>query len=255
MASGVVAIFVIRRVDGAVLPLPGRGNLAFALGWPYAATVIIALVAAVALAVARRRVAFLRGISHALIIALLAGFGLASTVSNLGRVVRDSSGHGWREVATRAPIVTAGTLEAGRWLRDHSAPDDLVATNAHCLPASATSAEDCVNLHFAVAAYTERRVLVEGWGFTARAHERAAELGAWVGTVPYWRPEVLAANDAAFRTPSVATVNRLRDVYGVRWLFVDATAEASPELWRFAELRYRAGDCAIYQVLRPGERM
>src|SRR5581483_118611 len=112
----------------------------------------------------------------------------------------------------------------------------------------------CVNLHFAISAYTERRVLVEGWGFTAHAHERAAELGAWVGAVPYWRPDVLAANDAAFTTPSVETVSRLRDRYRVRWLFVDETAGSSAELGRFAELRYRAGHCAVYLVLRPGER-
>jgi hypothetical protein len=252
--AGALAIVAIRRLDGPAIPYPWRtGHQTFELLWPYGATAVVAVGAALGLAVARRRFAVLRGVSHALVIALLAGFGLASTYSNLSRVVRESAAQGWREVVTRESIVTAGSREAGRWLRDHSDPDDLVATNAHCL--TTAIAEGCVNLHFAVAAYTERRVLVEGWGFSARAHERAEALGTWVGTVPYWRPDVLAANDAAFDTPSVETVSRLRDRYGVRWLFVDETAGVSGELWRFAELRFRAGDCAVYQVLRPGERM
>jgi hypothetical protein len=183
----------------------------------------------------------------ALVVCLLAGMGLSGAVHNLGGMVRESVAHGWHDVPTAGPTLTRGTLEAGRWLRDHSDPDDLVATNAHCL---VVTADGCTNLHFSVAAYTERRMLVEGWGFTTTAHVRAGELNTWVGYVPYWRPDVLAANDAAFTDPSAATVHRLRDRYGVRWLFADETQPGySPRLAEVARLRYRSGACAVYELV------
>jgi uncharacterized membrane protein YgcG len=217
--TGLVVVLAIRHLDGPAVPKGPVRSLAVSVGWPHALTALVALAAAVALALARRRVSVLRGLSHALLIALLAGFGLSGTVTNFGRLVHEASSAGWRHATPRDPIVTPGTLEAGRWLRDHSDPNDIVATNAHCLPPAGPR---CVNLRFAVAAYTERRVLVEGWGFTATAHERAAALHTWVGWVPFWRPDVLAANDEVFTRPTAAAVARLRDRYGVRWLFVDA---------------------------------
>jgi hypothetical protein len=193
-------------------------------------------------------VSLLRGMSHALIVALLAGFGLATTYSNFRHVADDAVAQGWRHAPPVNPIVSEGTLEAARWLRNHSGPNDLVATNVHCLPAEDTH---CLNLHFAVAAYSERRVLVEGWGFSATAHQRAADLNTLAVWVPYWRPDVLADNDRAFATPSASAMDRLRDKYGVRWLFVDQGASLEP----FATLRFRAGGCAVYEILRPGEHL
>ena len=251
---GALAIAGIRALGSTATPTmhpPGSPKqVAFELVWPYLLTVAVALVAVLALGLARRRVPVLRGMSHALVIALLAGFGLATTYSNFARVARESSTSGWRNVVQGIPLVTEGTLEAGRWLRDHSAPDDVVATNAHCL--RLWSNETCTNLHFSMAAYSERRMLVEGWGFTSTAHVRAAELRIWVGLVPYWEPEILAANDAVFNAPSAANVAVLRDRFGVRWLFVDETqGHPSPRLPDFVTLRYRSGVCAVYEIA-PG---
>jgi hypothetical protein len=66
--------------------------------------------------------------------------------------------------------------------------------------------------------------------------------------VPYWKPETLAANDAAFTVPSADTMAALRDRYGVRWLFVDGTRPHSPRLAEFAVLRHRSGDCSVYEL-------
>jgi hypothetical protein len=208
--------------------------------------------AAVVVWLLQRKVPAVRGIGFALIIALLAGFGLSTALSDYTRIVRESSSAGWREVAVGYPLVSKGTLEAGRWLRDHSDPNDLVATNAHCVRLTAKGG--CLNLHFSESAYSERRMLVEGWGFTTTAHEQGALKNVPDVTVPYWKPQVLADNDAAFATPSAQTVDLLRDRYGVKWLFVDDTQRPySPDLGRFATLRFRSGDCAIYQI-RPAAR-
>jgi hypothetical protein len=163
---------------------------------------------------------------------------------------------GWRDVELKfskqtAPVIPDGAAEAGRWLRGHSDPDDLLATNLHCQPRR----DACHNLHFWVAAYTERRVLVEGWGYTPTANEHALEAGIPQSAVEFWDKQRLADNDAAFTSPSEQTIGLLRDKYGVRWLFVDRRdayplPPPSPAIGEHAVLRFTAGDCAVYEV--PG---
>jgi hypothetical protein len=144
------------------------------------------------------------------------------------------------------PVMTAGTVEAGRWLRAHSSPDDIVATNAHC---RSRVRGLCENRHFWISAYSERRVLVEGWGNSDATNLEEVRRGGQSYFAPFWIPQRLRENDAAFRTPSVRTVSRLRDRYGVRWLFADAAyGGVSPAITRFATLRFRAGRCAVYEI-------
>ncbi|GAA3227447.1 hypothetical protein GCM10010468_56270 [Actinocorallia longicatena] len=153
----------------------------------------------------------------------------------------------------RPRTITAGALQAGRWLRDHSSPDDLVATNVHC---RAETRAGCENRHFWISAYTERRMLVEGWGYTDRTSAQARLFVFSNALVPYWDPQRLADNDAAFRSPSAATIGRLRDRYGVRWLFVDENHhKPSAELPAFATFIHRAGGCAVYWIPAPGKEM
>lgn len=262
--AGASIVRLIRGREGAGMPTawntPGPTHLAAELAWPYLALTGCAVAAIVALALARRSAPLLRGTSHALVIALLAGFGVAGTVQNYMRLVADGRRHGWHGDGVRrptgdrmmpGPLITEGTLEAGRWLRDHSDPHDLVATNAHCLPARFPS---CVNLHFAIAAYTERRVLVEGWGFTDRAHRLANEQGIWMGFVPYWDAGKLAANDAMFQTPNAANAAVLRSRYHVRWLFVEETEPVPHLSGDAATFRYRSGRSAVYELVEPTKR-
>ncbi|MEV0131691.1 hypothetical protein AB0H83_24915 [Dactylosporangium sp. NPDC050688] len=233
---------------GRVPNLAGTGSAAAltrAVVLPYAALAVVAVAVAAALLLARHRVPALRGMVVALVVALLAGYGGNTSLQNYLTILRDSAHTGWRNVVKGEPIVSEGVLEAGRWLRAHSDPDDLVATNAHCQRLY----KQCTNLHFSMSAYSERRMLVEGWGFTTTAHEEAARLRTWVGHVPYWRPDVLADNDAAFQDPSSQRVGLLRDRYGIRWLFVDESQDnVSPRLPDFATERYRSGVAAVYEL-------
>ncbi|WP_432981630.1 hypothetical protein [Dactylosporangium sp. CA-233914] len=183
----------------------------------------------------------------ALLVALLAGFGANTSAQHFLLIAQESRQGGWRDVVRSPQYVSEGTLEAGRWLRSHSDPDDLVATNAHCLVFQG----ECSDLHFSMTAYSERRMLVEGWGFATTAHGEAQRLGTWVGAVPYWRPDELAANDAVFAHPTAANVDELRNRYRVRWLFVDETqSSVSPNLATFASFRFRSGVCVVYELPR-----
>ena len=140
----------------------------------------------------------------------------------------------WHETARRphwtVTMPTAG-LAAARWLRAHSSPDDLVATNMHTRqPWSAPTN----HRQFWLSAFAERRVLVEGWayippesvGLPSNARTNAS------GGAPFWRPRLLRLNDQLFRHATPAIANTIRRRYGVRWLFADRRRQVDLGLLR-----------------------
>lgn len=125
--------------------------------------------------------------------------------------------------------VSADQMEAARWLRDHSDVDDLVATNRHC---TSPTWVNCDSRRFAVSAYTERRVLLEGYAYTR----------GWVqqpgGTYkPFWDEELQAVNDGFFESPSPEAARDLAQ-RGVQWAFVDKTTNWDPGVTDVAEPVY-----------------
>lgn len=135
----------------------------------------------------------------------------------------------------------ASRVEAARWVRAHSAPDDVVATNVHCRQVVSGW---CDARSFWLSGYAERAVLVEGWAFAPRM------VGLPEGPyAPFWDAGRLRANDAAFTTPTAAGLAELRDRYGVRWLVVDReVAPESPELRSLADLRFENARTAVYRL-------
>lgn len=138
---------------------------------------------------------------------------------------------------TRPPVapgasrsVSADQIEASRWLRDHSAVRDLVMTNRHC---DLRNPDQCGNRRFQVAAYTERRVLVEGWGYTPSWWENP-DLPK--SDRPFADPELLELNDAFLLAPTAALADAVR-ARDVRWVYIDKTAPYSASLAAFAEPR------------------
>ncbi|GAB1644582.1 hypothetical protein [Krasilnikovia sp. MM14-A1259] len=149
-----------------------------------------------------------------------------------------------------------GAIKAGRWLRDHSDPLDVVATNSHCR----SNVGGCDSRDFWLAAYSERQVVVEGWSYTEQAFETG---GLWDGTLArsvFWDQPLLAANDAMFYQPTAANVADFTRAHHVRWLVAVRKTQspieiiknrhvtASPDLGRYATPRFHAGDITIYEV-------
>jgi hypothetical protein len=246
VAAGAGAAWLIHLRGPDVAPTVdevGRRAVLVAITTPNLALLgAAAAIGAAALALARRR---RRATALAVTVAVLAGFGLAPTVASLGGHVRQAATAGFAAEPDRKARWPYDARAAARWLRDHSSPDDLVATNGHC-----RRVNPCDNLHFWFSAFAERRFLVEGWGYTPSVNRLQKETGLGGNVIPYWDPASLAANDAAFHRPSPATVDRLRREHGVRWLFVDETDPAvrPGALDRVATLRHRAGAVAIYEL-------
>lgn len=139
-----------------------------------------------------------------------------------------------------------GAYEGARSLRDRTDADDMIATNAHCnRPRQAV----CDTRAFWMSALTERRFVIEGWGFTATANALTTQTGV---VPPYWRPELLALNDAVFTNPSATTLDALTDRYPVRWLMVDGRFPA--DLEGLAELlpeHEKFGQVTVFRVTHP----
>jgi hypothetical protein len=136
-------------------------------------------------------------------------------------------------------VLPRSRVEAARWVRDHSRPDDIVATNVHC---PRQSGESCNPSSMWLAAYAERSVLVEGWDFSPRMQIPGSER-------PFWDPERLRLNDEAFTDPDAAKLRALRERYSVRYLVVDRTVEPeSPALQSLADRRFDNGKLAVYEL-------
>ncbi len=240
---GALAVLAIGALGPSKVPSLGRDHLSGvlpAIVLPVVALLIVVALAYVVLRRAEPRWPVLRGAVPLLVIALAMGF----SIPNLPKVIVSPIFN----PPTELPVAADG-IQAARWLRDHSDPDDLVATNLHCRPLP-NRGDVCDARHFWVSGYSERRMLVEGWAYTTKAIAAGLKLGVSDRTVPFWDPALLAANDAAFETPTEAAVAALRDEHGVRWLFADLTTADADGLARVADLRYRAGDYAVYAV-RP----
>ncbi len=234
--------------DNPLAPSGGRKAVSIELIKPIAVLGVVVAVGIVALWFARRRIRALQGISIALILVAITGLGIAPTADRLYSFAQVTE-EAWRIVPVVQPgerPMPSGGIEAARWLRDHSDVKDLVATNTHC---RVELKGNCDNRHFWISGYSERRVLVEGWGYTP---ETFAE--SWAGKgpffyLPYWDPQLLAVNDAAFQRPSKETVGALRDRYHVRWLVVDERYDPpAPGLDDVATLRFRKDDTAVYEI-------
>ncbi|MGV9776875.1 hypothetical protein, partial [Streptosporangium sp. NPDC003464] len=242
-AAGVAGACLIRELCGVKVPL-GAGRSDAVLYLPYLVLAVTALLAVGALAALHRR----RVVAGALALSMIAaaGFPAAWCTRVLSAALHTPAG-GAPEVepAAAAPAVSDGALAAGRWLRDHSGAGDLVATNVRCLGGTDNP---CDSRGFWAAALTERRVLVEGWAYTATNMSRWRP-GQQAEILPFWDEERIRANDEVFDSPSADAVRLLRARYGVRWLFTDERyVSPASRIGDFADLRFRTGDYAVYEL-------
>lgn len=140
--------------------------------------------------------------------------------------------------------VSRDEINAARWIRDHSAVTDMVMTNRHCT--TPVAPYRCDSRRWVVAAFSERQVLIEGWTATPMSTD-LAPLGRESIYVNYWKPALLALNDAFIAHPSAAAAAKL-SAMGVRWVYVDYSRPYAKTLEPFAHLRYHNAGAAVYQL-------
>ncbi|MBA3308732.1 MAG: hypothetical protein H0U28_01550 [Nocardioidaceae bacterium] len=154
----------------------------------------------------------------AVLVVFLLGLGLTSVISFGYDTVTG------RPLAQATPDASfaPGGAAAGAWIAEHSGVYDVVATNVHCVEPGGVP---CDNRSFWVSAQTERRIVVEGWGYTQDTNANHVP-GVPAAHLPIPDTKRLAVNDAAFEQPSAQTVSRLVEEYDVAWLFVSRAYDA-----------------------------
>lgn len=141
---------------------------------------------------------------------------------------------------------TTSQAEAAIWLRDHAAPGELIATNAHCAMKNTIG---CDARHFWISALSERHVLIEGWAYTNTLNDLVAGTGMGPNSLPFWDQPRLQDNDIVFVAPTRDNLRVLREKYGVRWLYADPTQTiVSSALNSLATLRFEASDALVYEL-------
>jgi hypothetical protein len=180
----------------------------------------------------------------------MASFVLAGMGAGLFLPVQAMAGYHRIELAPltdKYPLGPSATQAAAAvWLRDHAAPGDLIATNAHC---AIKNTMGCDVRHFWISALSERHVLVEGWGYTNTINDIVASTGASANGLPFWDQQKLEDNDRAFVAPTRDNLRLLKVKYGVRWLYADPGQTAvSRNLAALATLRFKSPDALVYEL-------
>lgn len=124
--------------------------------------------------------------------------------------------------------------------------DDQFATNMHCLD---IPGPHCDARSFWLSGFGGRRVLLGGYDVSPEALRRADVDGFKAWRQPYHDQELLKLNDGAFESPNAASLRRLYDEYGVRWLVADrGVGFVSPVLDEFASLEYENEWVQVYRL-------
>ena len=144
--------------------------------------------------------------------------------------------------------LTRGIDQGLVWVREHSAPDEVIAVNNQARTPTGSPA------YFYYSARSERRVFLEGWQFGA--------WGAGAGPVPdadevetvdpsRYPVSRYRLNQAAF-AGNPAAIRRLATRYGVAFMVVDRIhGKEAPGLARRARRVYANSDVTVYRIAAP----
>ncbi|MEO7447895.1 MAG: hypothetical protein ABI336_06420 [Humibacillus sp.] len=240
---GWAAAFTAHRLTPVVTG-PGVhevGARATALLVPLAVVVVVVLLGAVAVLVARRVAGLPRHVGVALlVVAACLGAPIEGSAPSFyaasAALVR---GEGVAAAVGGLPLPPGGGA-ALDWLNTHSPQDAVVATNRHC--ELGVERQGCRALAFYASSLGGRQVILEGWGYTSPTGGLQVET-RW--------PERLAANDRLFTDPTAADFSQLTREFGLGWLVADTSAgPVSPRITEFAVPRFHAGSVTVYEIRR-----
>jgi hypothetical protein len=152
--------------------------------------------------------------------------------------------------AARAPGPTEAAPNAGLawsdvqrdalvWLRDHSARDDVIATNRQC-STTELPGHRCLTTQrwFLTAALTGRRMYVEGADYAVSQPH------------PRWIDQRVQVSRRFVDAPTVADARTLWNA-GVRWVVADLSSTHTRSWTGFAEPRYETPTTIILRLDRP----
>ncbi|MEU4235784.1 hypothetical protein [Actinoplanes sp. NPDC026619] len=238
--AGAVWVFVGPATDRPIVNT--LSGWAWALARPLLITAAVTAVACVIV------IAIGKGRATRALPAMLIAAIVGATIATGAGTTAESLTRPQPPVNTRVAISKA-EMRAAFWLDTHAGRDDLVATNVHCMPIDAKKV--CDARGFWVTGFGGRRALIESWGYSDASVAANGVNGLRYTQQPAPDRAVFDLNQRAFATGDVTDVERLRDEYGVRWLFADTRAgPVADALTESADLRLVSGTARIYEI-RP----
>lgn len=233
-----LAVGALWSVLAPNLPMPERNTMG-EWAWTLAVPVLPALGAAIVLLLACRNLrVFTVGVTSAVLGASLSA----------GAVLypKEVFGPEAEQPATQRMVIQE-EMRAALWLDTHAGADDVVATNVHCVPMYRY--KPCDARAFWVAGLGGRRTLVESWAYSDATVAANGVNDLKYVLQPPPDPAKYDLNQRAFSNADPADLARLRQEYGVKWLFADSRAgKVSPRLAQLAALRHTSGPVTIYEL-------
>jgi hypothetical protein len=139
-------------------------------------------------------------------------------------------------------------VAAARWLGANSRPTDVVASNTYCRPAG-SQRPGCDARGYIVSGIAGRRTLIEGWAYTNQGMATQGIGGRRYTLQPSPWPDRVELTNQALAAPTPQLLDRLRNQYGVRWLYADQRdGPVSATLNALATLRHTEGKIRIYSL-------
>lgn len=197
---------------------------------------VAAMVVLATIALAPRRAA-LPACAIAALVAFTTLDGPLDSLPPWAQAQRAGQAHHVADQAAGPRGINQELLHAFVWLRDHSRPDDVIATDTQLTAQGGLYAR-----YFYPAAYAERRTFLGGWDYTPAGVASIAE----DGPAPF--AERRRLNEAAYAGDSGA-LSELHDRYGVRYMVVDERhAGPAPALAGLLPRIYASPDVEIYRL-------
>jgi hypothetical protein len=171
---------------------------------------------------------------------------LAAAAINTPTDDRSRLGHLWSGDVVQVeqgPGLSTNLYRGLRWIESHTSTDTVLAVDNLRTPGTRGFAP----LYFYVAAFAERRTLLQGWAYTPRSHGLGFAAVNELEIQPF--PQRLRLENEAFDHASRTALNQLKHRYGVTGLVVyRSNGRATSRLRRIARLVYANPAIEVYSV-------
>ena len=159
-AVAAAGTFAVQQTIGHDRPDPRFASLALSeAAHPYLWVVLTVAAVAVAVGLAALLSRRARPWAAAAIVLAVLSAAVTSGIAVTGRPLLTAGGLPRHQVGPDPrTAIPAGAITAGRWLRDHSAPRDVVATNSHCR----SDIGGCRKRDIWLAAYADWQIVLDG---------------------------------------------------------------------------------------------
>ena len=159
-----------------------------------------------------------------------------------------------------SPVVSYELQAAMHWLKNNSAKEDLVATNLLCGADVRSFFKNCAaqNNHLAIAAYAQRRVLIEGnsWSnvgtvFTETRRLPVPITGEGIFTLqvvaPQWMTERIAMSHRFAMRPDKIAADYMKKME-INWFVVDKTKQMPTSWSPYATIAFENSEVIILKT-------